>query len=109
MSFEEFTRSLGDAPAPPPGLDRALQALWLEARGDWEAAHVAAQEGGSRAGAWVHAYLHRKEGDVGNARYWYGRAGRPPATGSLEAEWAAIARALLGEGAGAGDADPAGR
>lgn len=98
MSFEEFTRSLPDAAAPPAGLGGPLRALWLDARGDWDGAHAAAQAaGGGRAGDWVHAYLHRKEGDAGNARYWYARAGQPPATGSLADEWAAITRALLGE------------
>jgi hypothetical protein len=79
----------------PPGTPAALRALWLDARGDWEAAHAAAQEDAGRDGAWVHAYLHRKEGDAMNAGYWYARAGRPAASGELRAEWEAIARALL--------------
>ena len=75
-----------------------MQALWHDARGDWEQAHTCAQEGNSRDGSWVHAYLHRKEGDLGNAGYWYARAGRPmPALSlTLEAEWAEIAQELLG-------------
>ena len=75
----------------------ALQALWHDGRGDWDGAHDCAQEDKSRDGSWVHAYLHRKEGDEGNAGYWYARAGRPvPAKGvTLEAEWAAIARELV--------------
>ena len=74
----------------------ALQALWHDARGDWERAHELCQQAKSRDGDWVHAYLHRKEGDAGNAGYWYARAGRPmPSSGvSLQAEWADIARAL---------------
>jgi hypothetical protein len=75
-------------------LDLPRAALWWAARGEWGRAHAVAQEGGSREADWVHAYLHRVEGDLENARYWYGRAGRPQATGPLEDEWAAIARAL---------------
>jgi hypothetical protein len=89
MSFAAFVA----ATEPPAGA--ALRALWLDARGDWDAAHAAVQEDGGRDGAWVHAYLHRKEGDEMNAGYWYARAGRPAATGDLRAEWEAIVRALL--------------
>lgn len=68
----------------------ALWALWLEARGDWDGAHVAAQragDAGDAAGDWVHAYLHRVEGDEGNAGYWYARAGRKkPAAGTSFAD-----------------------
>jgi hypothetical protein len=71
------------------------RALWHDAAGDWEAAHRVAQDVETAEGAWVHAYLHRKEGDIGNAGYWYRRAGKPAASGSLEAEWQAIAAALL--------------
>ena len=98
MSFEDFLHCT-KADAPPAGLGRALLALWLDARGDWEAAHTMAQEAGSGDGDWVHAYLHRKEGDEANAGYWYRRAGRPAPGVSgqdgLRAEWEAIARALL--------------
>lgn len=75
----------------------ALQALWQDARGNWDGAHALAQAAGGRDGDWVHAYLHRKEGDPGNAAYWYRRAGRsgPPAHQDLETEWAEIATALL--------------
>jgi hypothetical protein len=72
-----------------------LEALWHDARGDWDAAHTVAQEIESPDGAWIHAYLHRKEGDAGNAAYWYKRAGKPVASTSLDAEWTAIATALL--------------
>jgi hypothetical protein len=93
MSFEEFL-----AAATPPS-DAALRALWLDARGDWEKAHLSVQNDSGRAAAWVHAYLHRKEGDAANAGYWYARAGRrPPATAlGLDAEREAIARELLGK------------
>jgi hypothetical protein len=93
MSPEEFRKST--AGPPPPGLSGALLALWQDARGDWEAAHEAAQGDATANGAWVHAYLHRKEGDPGNAGYWYGRAGRPAPKCGLEAEWERIAGELL--------------
>lgn len=92
MTVEEFRLSA----KPPPGLGAALQALWHEAHGEWDRAHVQAQAARSREGDWVHAYLHRKEGDEGNAAYWYSRAGRPVAEGSLAEEWTAIASELLG-------------
>jgi hypothetical protein len=97
MTLAEFRDSLG-ASAPPPGLSPALVALWHDARGDWDAAHRAAQDEEGRDGAWVHAYLHRKEGNAGNAAYWYRRAGRPIAHGPLDAEWVAIVEALLAAG-----------
>lgn len=85
--------SRGDA-APPAGLSAPLAALWWDARGDWDKAHACVQDENGPDAAWVHAYLHRKEGDLGNAGYWYRRAGRPVAQGPLGAEWEAIARAL---------------
>ena len=93
-----FRASLA-AVAPPPGLSRALCALWLDAKGDWDGAHEAAQADEGGPGDWVHAYLHRKEGDAGNAAYWYRRAGKPVCPTSLEEEWAAIAEALLQQNA----------
>jgi len=94
MSFPDFERTLAGA-TPPAGLGAALVALWLDAKGDWDAAHAAAQAVADADGAWVHAYLHRKEGDEANAGYWYRRAGKSPASGPLDAEWRAIATALL--------------
>jgi len=73
-----------------------LRALWHDARGEWQEAHRIAQDVDDNDGAWVHAYLHRKEGDLDNAAYWYRRANQPVATDSLDAEWARIAAALLG-------------
>ncbi len=87
--------SFRDSAAPPNGSSGALTALWWDARGDWAQAHAAAQADPSRAGAAVHAYLHRKEPDLANARYWYARAGRDPATCPLETEWRALAEELL--------------
>ena len=91
MTFEDFAGSA----TPPAGVGPALLALWYEARGDWDRAHRLAQEEEGRNGDWVHAYLHRKEGDEGNANYWYARAGKSAASGDLDAEREAIARALL--------------
>ena len=96
MSFEEFRQAIASG-TPPDGVAGSVLALWHDARGDWHAAHAAAQTDASANGAWVHAYLHRKEGDPGNAGYWYARARQPiPAENvTLDAEWAQIAQALL--------------
>jgi len=80
---------------PEPPTPAALAALWWQARGDWQRAHEAAQADEGRDAAWVHALLHREEGDLGNADYWYRRAGRQRPAGALTDEWAAIAAALL--------------
>jgi hypothetical protein len=82
--------------APATNLDAPLAALWWAAKGNWDTAHKIAQDGDDKKSAWVHAYLHRVEGDLGNAGYWYRRAGKPVATGSLETEWEAIVSELLG-------------
>jgi hypothetical protein len=83
-------------PSPPGGLAPAVQALWWAAKGDWNKAHkIVMEEEGAQA-AWVHAYLHRVEGDLPNARYWYRTAGKPVAAGALEAEWKTIVAELLG-------------
>lgn len=81
--------------ASPNGLSLPLQALWHDLRGDWERAHELAQQAGSREGDWVHAYLHRKEGDEGNAGYWYSRSGHKKPALSLDEEWTQIAADLL--------------
>jgi hypothetical protein len=94
MNLTEFQLSQKQA-TPPFGLSLALQALWFDAKGDWDRAHELAQKDGESTGDWVHAYLHRKECDSSNARYWYGRAERPVFSGPLEEEWAAISEALL--------------
>jgi hypothetical protein len=73
-----------------------LLALWWDAKGDWERAHEIAQDVEGADGAWVHAYLHRKEGDLGNAAYWYRRAGRAAGGGDLRVEWEGIVGELLG-------------
>lgn len=96
MDRAEFRKSLSGK-APPPGASAPLQALWHEARGDWARAHEIVQSRKTRAAAAVHAYLHRKEGDLENADYWYERAGRARARGPLRREWDALAEALLKE------------
>ncbi|MBS0630497.1 MAG: hypothetical protein JSS11_01180 [Verrucomicrobia bacterium] len=98
MSFAEFQASLAQADGtanPPAGLNPRLQALWYDARGSWDEAHRCVQDDSGGDGAWVHAYLHRKEGDAGNAAYWYSRAGKKMPGGTLDEEWATIVRALL--------------
>jgi len=95
MTVDEFRASLAQSDAPPE-FDYALAGLWWDARGDWTRAHESAQQDEGPAGSWVHAYLHRKEGDLGNAGYWYGRAGKPRCQSSLEEEWLAIVEDLLG-------------
>lgn len=94
MTFEGFKNSLSAANSPH-GLTPALKGLWWDAKGDWRRAHECAQVDESQAGAWVHAYLHRKEGDRDNATYWYERAGKPIADGALEQEWLNIVTELL--------------
>jgi hypothetical protein len=94
MTIEDFKRSLA-ADGPPADLTRALTALWWDARGDWERAHSFAQEDEDSAGAWVHAYLHRKEGDRANAGYWYRKAGKKFCEGPLAEEWLSISQDLL--------------
>jgi hypothetical protein len=81
----------------PSGVPDEVVALWQDARGDWSGAHATVQDLETPAAAWVHAYLHRREGDQANARYWYARAGKPPCRLSLDQEWDAIADGLLGE------------
>src|SRR5215468_2054713 len=93
MNFEEFRMSLSGG-EPPSEVAAALTGLWWDAKGDWARAHESAQTDEGPDGAWVHAYLHRKEGDDSNAGYWYRRAGKTPARGSLEQEWLEIASAL---------------
>jgi hypothetical protein len=84
--------------APASGLEPALAALWWAAKGGWNDAHKIVQDEATADAAWVHAYLHRVEGDLGNAGYWYRQAGQPVAKDSLESEWERIVSALLGSG-----------
>jgi hypothetical protein len=89
-----FKRSLAKA-RPPAGLSPALTALWWAGKDDWTKAHEIAMGADTKDGAWVHAYLHRLEGDLDNARYWYRRAGRKLPGGPVASEWTEIAVALL--------------
>lgn len=89
-SFAETT----SADAPPEGLARPLQALWWMRKGDWERAHATAQADGTHEGAWVHAHLHRVEGDLDNAAYWYGQAKKPVSKAPLDEEWTALVETL---------------
>jgi hypothetical protein len=94
MTIAELQATLQNA-APPAGLPLLIEAMWWEARGDWERAHMIAQDVPTGDGAWVHAYLHRREGDVANAGYWYRQAGRRAYKGSFAEEWAEIVEAVL--------------
>jgi hypothetical protein len=96
MQFTDFAASLAAA-VPPSGLSPALVGLWHQGKGDWVAAHAAVQNHeGEAAPDWVHAHLHRAEGDLGNAGYWYRRAGKKMPEGDLKAEWRQIVTTLLG-------------
>ena len=95
MTLSEFTESISKAGSPNASPSLPLQALWWDAKGDWNKAHEVCQAAGSMDGDWVHAYLHRKEGDLGNASYWYSRSRQPVFKGSLEDEWAALTENFL--------------
>jgi hypothetical protein len=94
MTLAQFKRALAK-PKPPADLAPALAALWWAGKGKWDKAHGIVMNDDGRDAAWVHAYLHRVEGDIGNAGYWYRQARRPAASGPPEAEWDAIATALI--------------
>ena len=94
MNSTNFAESLS-ASVPPPELSVYLKSLWFDAKGDWDAAHHLIQDVDDPTAAWIHAYLHRKEGDISNATYWYRRAGKKVSSLSLEEEWKSITEALL--------------
>jgi len=94
MTFEQFTASLAER-APSAALSPPLAALWWMAKKDWERAHHLVNDLDGSEAAWVHAHLHRVEGDLGNANYWYRRAGKTPSSVTPEAEREAIIKALL--------------
>jgi len=96
MQLVEFRRSL-KARTAPRGIAPALAALWWAKKGGWDKAHAIVMDENGRDAAWVHAHLHRIEGDAGNAAYWYRQARKPVATGPLDAEWDAIVAALLAD------------
>jgi hypothetical protein len=94
MTFAEFKGTLTQK-KPPAGLTPALVALWWAGKDQWDKAHQIVMDEDNKECAWVHAYLHRVEGDLGNAGYWYRQARRPVPTKPLAAEWSAIAETLL--------------
>jgi hypothetical protein len=94
MSFEKFLESLS-LTSPPPGITVHLRSLWYDAKGDWQRSHEIIQDLEDTDAAWIHAYLHRKEGDTWNADYWYQRAGRKRASVSLQQEWESITMELM--------------
>jgi len=93
-TFVEFEKSLGMSKVPKEWPD-ALKAMWFDAKGDWESSHNIAQEMHNSIGSWLHAYLHRKEGDRFNAGYWYRLAGRTYPAATLEEEFQVIVKYLL--------------
>jgi hypothetical protein len=96
MDYAAFHRSL-TGQGSPADLSPVLQALWHLGRKEWERAHAIAQDERGADSHWVHAHLHRVEGDLSNAAYWYARAGRSVCSGDLEAEWESIVRTLLSQ------------
>ncbi|RNJ48446.1 hypothetical protein [Methylocystis hirsuta] len=97
MILDAFLESLSASEPPDPS--PPLRALWFDAKGDWNAAHKCVDDKADPQSMWVHAYLHRKEGDLSNAGYWYRRAEREPHKGPLDQEWREIAEALLSKAA----------
>ncbi|MBT3272112.1 MAG: hypothetical protein HN368_03080 [Spirochaetales bacterium] len=95
MKYADFMSSLS-SDAPPADISRESTALWLEKNGDWDEAHTIVQDIPQALGSAVHAYLHRKEGDLGNAGYWYRRAGRAEFSGSLDEEWDSLVKEIFG-------------
>ncbi len=94
MDFKQFRESLSQV-SPSSQLPDHLKALWYDAKGDWEQSHNIIQDIDDRNAAWIHAYLHRKEGDIWNADYWYGKAGKKRPSVSLQQEWENIVTALI--------------
>lgn len=94
ISFEKFRQSL-NGHNPPEEIQDHLLALWYDAKGDWEKAHGIIQDIDDKHAAWIHAYLHRKEGDNGNADYWYRIAGSKRPRTSLQGEWVELVREFL--------------
>ncbi|HET9826541.1 MAG TPA: hypothetical protein VFP87_14475 [Chitinophagaceae bacterium] len=94
MTFDDFRKTL-TGQTPPEKLSVYLQSLWYDAKGDWNKSHLIIQNVEDKTAAWIHAYLHHKEGDIGNADYWYRRAGKTRPADSLDKEWETIVRALL--------------
>jgi hypothetical protein len=94
MDLDEFRSSIGSGQMPS-GLSPFAESLWYDGSGDWKGAHHRIQDIKGPKAALIHAYLHRKEGDLGNAGYWYGQAGRAMPASSLETEWEALVKEIL--------------
>ena len=94
MTYDRFTQSLTDA-LPPKGITDLLTALWWEKKGDWDKAHIITQEIHTNDASLIHAYLHRREGDLSNANYWYRTAGVSAFIGGLNKEWGTLVKRLL--------------
>jgi len=94
MTFEDFKQSTFSA-KKPDGLNPLLDSLWEAKAGNWDTAHKIVQDIGDKNASWIHAWLHRVDGDNSNAQYWYSRAGKSFFHGSLEEEWDSITRRLM--------------
>ncbi len=94
MNLEQFNNSLIEND-PPNSVSDYLKALWYDGKGNWQKSHEIIQDIEDKSAAWIHAYLHRKEGDIWNADYWYNRAGRKRPSVSLQEEWKDIVQAML--------------
>ena len=94
MQFDEFNKSTAGE-KPPQTLSQYALSLWYDAKGDWENAHTIIQDIEDKTAAWIHAYLHRKEGDAGNANYWYNRAVKKMPGYEPKKEWEEIVKAVL--------------
>lgn len=94
MQFDIFKESTNKT-LPPAGINDYLLAMWYDANGNWGKAHSMVDHLEDTTACWVHAYLHRKEGDIWNADYWYRRANKKRPAVSLEDEWDEIVKALL--------------
>ena len=94
MNYDEFMGSLS-SDQPPQKIPAVLKALWYDGKNDWEGSHNIAQDIDDKNGSWVHAYLHRKEGDISNAHYWYSRAGKSEPRMTLKEEWESLVRNFI--------------
>lgn len=94
MNYDEFISSLS-SDQPPQEITPVMKALWYDGKNDWENSHNIAQDIDDKNGSWVHAYLHRKEGDISNARYWYSRAGKNEPHVPLKEEWESLVKYFI--------------
>lgn len=95
MNLDEFKQLIEKQETNLSKLPPAVQALWYDKKGNWDKAHQIVQDASDKDSAWVHAYLHRKEGDLSNAHYWYRRSGKVEFNGELSQEWEFITKDLL--------------